>query len=305
MDPVVAAPRAPHRRGPPAVAWVLLLAVLVVVAAALLTRPVGALGPSTSVQSGLTVDQVGQVAAILLLIAAGVGLFLRLWDPGGRVPLPSQVVSTLLVIILLLVVFVGVSHLLHFAPISGSGNSTGNATGGTRPLNNSTQNITLPFGSSGITLPAWAGIAVLLGIAVLAAVLLVPALGARAEARRRTQEKPDRPPREAQRAFQETLTRLSLADGNSARLAILALYSRLLLLVRPRLGALESRTPREIERDSIDTLGLRPRVARDLRETFEEARYSTHPMSAEAVERARSALTDAVADLASDTREPP
>jgi hypothetical protein len=38
-------------------------------------------------------------------------------------------------------------------------------------------------------------------------------------------------------------------------------------------------------------------VARDLRETFEEARYSTHPMTTSSVDRARTALSAAVSDL--------
>ncbi|MGC2290169.1 MAG: DUF4129 domain-containing protein [Thermoplasmata archaeon] len=288
----------PRRRGPPAVAWILLLAVLVGVAAALLSRPVASVGSSTPSLGALTFNQLGQLVTIGLLIVVGLWLFVTLRDAGNRAPVPGRVVATILVILLLGVLFVEFAGLVHVAPIPSPQNSTAgsNSTGGGFSTNNTGNGTTSLFGTPSLGLPAWLGFVAVLIVAILAGVLLVPFAIARAEARRRGQG--DGSTREAQNAFEETLHRLNSADPADARAAIVALYARLLLLVGPRLGTVTSRTPGEIQRDSIESLGLRPGVARDLTETFEEARYSTHPMTVDAVDRARTALTEAIADLA-------
>ena len=280
-------------------AWILLLAVLVGVAAALLARPVGSYVPSPSHEAGLTATQFAEIAAIVVFGGLGVWLVLSLRSLSTRIPFPQQAIATILVMLLLGVLFVEVAGLVHVAAIPTSGNSTGAPPGGSGTGGNGSTNSTPgPLGTPGITLPAWAGFAVIVGIAVLAGMLLVPFLIARAEERRREREGPGRSAQAAHRAFQETLDRLTSRDGGDPRSAILALYSRLLQLVEPRLGTVESRTPREIERDSIQTLGLRPSVAQELTDTFEEARYSSHSMTPEAVGRARVALNEAIVDLA-------
>lgn len=293
------APR-PRRRSPPAVAWILLLAVLVGVAAALLTRPVGSVSPGAPSLAGLTFQQLQDILVVTLCVGLGAWLYLAFRDSGARTPFPQRLVTTLLVALLLGVLVVGLLHLVHIVPISGSGNSTSpRGPGGGYPGNTSSPGPPTIFGPPGVTLPAWAGFAVILGIAVLAGILLVPYLVARAEERRRAREETEGPDHAAQQALREALQRLSAGDGTDARSAILALYARLLQLVGQRLGPLDSRTPREIEHDSVAVLGLRPTVAQNLTETFEEARYSTHPMTSEAVTRARTALADAIADLGS------
>jgi uncharacterized protein DUF4129 len=281
------------------VAWVLLLAVLVGVAAALLSRPVGPVGPSAPSVGGLTWSQLGQLLAILFFVVVGLWLFFNLRDAGIRLPIPGRVVATVVVMLLLGVLFVEATGLVHFAPIPGSGNSTGNSnsTGGT--TNNGSGNVTFgPFHTPSITLPVWVGVAALLAVAIVASVLLVPQLVARFDSRRREREEAEGTTRQAQQAMQETLQQLITADGADVRASILALYARLLHLVGPRLGTVESRTPGEIRRESVDSLGVRPPVAQELTEIFEEARYSTHPMTAEAVTRARAALSEAISDLA-------
>lgn len=297
---------APARwRGPPAVAWVLVLAVLVGVAAALLSRPIRPPAAATAGFGLLTWSHWGELLGILALIGLGVWLFLLLRDRTNRAPIPGRVVATILVVVLIGILFVELSGFVHLTPLSPSGNATGPPTGppaGTGTGNNSTTTI---FGTPSVPLPASVGIAIVVGIAVVAAVLLVPFAIARTEERRRAREGAERPVREARAALQEALDRLGSADGTDARAAILALYTRLLLLVEPKLGPVEARTAREIERESIDALGLRPSVARDLTETFEEARYSTHPMTFQAVERARAALTEAIRDLSPDAGTPP
>ena len=287
-------------RRPPAVAWVLVLAVLVGVAAALLSRPVGSVGPAPPSLGGLTESQVGQIAAIAILVVGGLWLFLTLRDSGNRAPYPPRLVATLLMVLLLGVLFVEFAGLVHVSPIPSSPNGTGKSPPPPgMGANGSTNGTPFPFGVPGITLPSWAGFAVVLIVAFLAGVVLVPYLVARADERRRTRSDSEaKPAQEAQRALEQALNRLRSADGTDARRTILALYARLLHLVEPRLGTLESRTPREIERDSVTTLGLRPRVAQELTAAFEEARYSSHPMTPEAVDRVRAALTEAISDLA-------
>ncbi|MGA7861097.1 MAG: DUF4129 domain-containing protein [Thermoplasmata archaeon] len=294
-----------RRRGPPAAAWILLLAVLVGVAAAFLSRPVGPVSPSTPVLWTLTLNQLSELFLILVLVGVGFWLFYTLRNVSGRAPIPGQVIATILVVVLLGVLFVEFAGLVHVAPAQPPTNSTGqsNPPGGlgNGGLGNNTTTI---FGTPGITLPAWAGVAAIVGVAILAGALLVPYMLARAEDRRRARSVAEGPTQEAQKVLQEALERLKSTDGTDARAAILALYARLLLLVGPRLGTVESLTPGEIQRESIASLGLRPRVAQDLTETFEEARYSTHPMTAEAVDRARAALAEAISDLAQSAGVP-
>jgi hypothetical protein len=281
------------------VAWIVLLAVLAGVAAALLSRPVGPLAPSSSSVGGLTANQLSDVTLIVVVAFAGFWLFLSFRDGGSGLAIPSRLVVTLLLALLLGVIFVGAAHLVHLAPIPGNTTSGGNSNNTEGyPGNNSSTGLTGPFGTSGVTLPAWAGYVAIVAVAVLVVVLLVPLLIARAEARRRALSGEAGPVPAARHALEEALQRLNSADGSDARATILALYARLLLLIGPRLGAVESLTPGEIQRDAIASLGLRPRVAHDLTETFEEARYSTHVMTTEAVDRARAALAEAISDLA-------
>ncbi|MCI4352234.1 MAG: DUF4129 domain-containing protein [Thermoplasmata archaeon] len=292
-------PPSRRRRRSPAVAWVLLLAVLVGLAAALLSRPVVSSGPGPPSFGGLTTNQVGEILAITLLGGFGIWLFLTLRDTSARLPFPPQIVATMLLVIILGVLFVELAGVVHYARPT-----PGNGTAGSPPANVTGNNVTTNGTSPRlvpprVTLPGWAGAAALLGLAVLAGVLLVPYLVARAEYRRRARSESDaEPPLQARRALEETLARLRSGEGADPRAAILALYSRLLQIVGPRLGTIESRTPREIERDSIRRLGLGLGVAQDLTDAFEEARYSSHPMTPEAVDRARAALTEAVSDLA-------
>ena len=279
-------------------AWVLVLAVLVGVAAALLSRPIAPAGPSSPTYGPLTWNHWGQLIAILALLGLGVWLFLLLRNRSSRAPIPGRVVATILVVLLISVLFVELAGLVHYGPAPYSGNPTGSG-GGTTGTSNGTgnSNATL-FGTPSVALPGWVGIAAVVGVALLASVLLVPYAIRHVEDRRRARSEPAPPAEEAQQALREALGRLSSADGSDGRATILALYARLLGLVAPGIGEIETRTPREIERESIAVLGLRADVARDLRETFEEARYSTHPMTVDAVERARSALTQAISDLA-------
>jgi uncharacterized protein DUF4129 len=300
---VATSPGSLPRRRPPAVAQVVVLAVLIGVAAALLSRPVGAVGPPSPSVGGLTWNQLGELLTMLFLVVVGLWLFFTLRDAGSRLPLPNRVVATVLVMLLLGVLFVEAVGLVHFSPIPGSGNSTGssNNTGGT--TTNGSGNFTLPpFHTPGITLPAWAGPAVVLVVALIAGVFLVPQLVARFERRPGEVDEPGRSAREARKALQAALERLDTTNTTDARDSILALYARLLLVVEPKLGTVETKTPGEIRRDTVASLGVRSTVAQELTEIFEEARYSSHPMTAASVARARGALAGAIADLSASAR---
>ena len=292
-------PAAPRRRRPPAIAWILVLAVLVGLAAALLARPIGAVGPAPPGLAGLNGDQVGELLAVLAFAGLGVWIVLSLRDGASRVAFPPQVISTVLVMILLGVLFVEVAGLVHFTPLNPSSNGTRTppppgGTGTNVSLNGSPAH----FGLPSLTLPGWAGAAILVGLAVVGGLLLVPYLVALAQDRRKSREDGDADTsKEAARVLEQALARLESGDSLDARATILALYARLLQILGPRLGALESRTPGEIERDAVGKLGLRRAVARELTKAFEEARYSTHAMTPEAVARAREALSQALADL--------
>lgn len=107
-----------RRRGPPAAAWILLLAVLVGVAAAFLSRPVGPVSPSTPVLWTLTLNQLSELFLILVLVGVGFWLFYTLRNVSGRAPIPGQVIATILVVVLLGVLFVEFAGLVHVAPCS-------------------------------------------------------------------------------------------------------------------------------------------------------------------------------------------
>jgi hypothetical protein len=78
---------------------------------------------------------------------------------------------------------------------------------------------------------------------------------------------------------------------------IIELYGTLLGALRPGLGDLDGRTPREVEWLSVRYLGVRPPTAHELTWLFEEARYSSHPLPSAGIARAERALDEFVADL--------
>ena len=290
-------PSSSPRRSPPAVAWVIVLAVVVGVAAALLSRPVASPGAPSPSYGLLTWNHWGELVGILALLGLGLWLFLLLRDRTNRAPVPGRVVVTILVVLLIGVLFVELAGFVHTGPGPSSANPTGSG-GNTSGMRNGTGNAnTTLFGTPSIPLPGWVGIAALLGVAILASVVLVPYAIHRAEDRRRGRSEAAGPVDAAREALREALDRLAATDATDARATILALYARLLQIVGLHIGQIDSRTPREIERATVEDLGLRADVARDLREIFEEARYSSHAMTSDAVVRARAALAEAMSCL--------
>lgn len=94
-----------------------------------------------------------------------------------------------------------------------------------------------------------------------------------------------------------SLRRLESDPDLDPRATILALYQRLLLTLQPRFRQIPESTPREIERTLAKEFRVRAANARDLTRLFEEARYSSHPMTSEDAGRARSALAAVLHDL--------
>ncbi|MCI4346069.1 MAG: DUF4129 domain-containing protein, partial [Thermoplasmata archaeon] len=74
-------------------------------------------------------------------------------------------------------------------------------------------------------------------------------------------------------------------------------YARLLLRLRPSLAATEVLTAREIEQALVDRWQVRTVPAERLTRLFEEARYSTRPLPADAVATTRNALEQILEDL--------
>ncbi len=89
-----------------------------------------------------------------------------------------------------------------------------------------------------------------------------------------------------------------LDEGLDPRTVIVRLYDRLLLRVSPLVGDVAYSTAEEIRRTFLLPLGVRKEAAETLTRLFEEARYSSHPLSTATVASARDAIRAAEADLA-------
>ncbi len=225
----------------------------------------------------------------------------RLRSP-GVVPLGRSVVffATLLVvgIVFLLLVHFAVSGGCLCTPSGSFG------TGGTAPGNNSTNtsqgnpgNGSGSMGPAGVLtvasdLPYFVIVAVALGVAAVA----IPSVLGR----------PSRGRGGAGLAAEDTsATHDALAaavseldEGQDPRAVIVHLYDRLLRRVGPLVGEVAYSTAEEIRRTFLLPLGVRKGAADTLTRLFEEARYSSHPLSAASAAEARDAIRAAEADLA-------
>ena len=78
------------------------------------------------------------------------------------------------------------------------------------------------------------------------------------------------------RELEGSLRRLEQDPEADPREVIRALYHRLLLALRPRLGTLATYTVREVDAVIVSAFGVRAENAHELSALFEEARYSQH-----------------------------
>lgn len=203
------------------------------------------------------------------------------------------------IVLLIMVVFLSVVGLLHQSawpsqPTSGSPAGTPGTPGGTG-INNSCTNCTGGSAIPPVTLPVWElGGLVVAGLAIAGLIALVYALYVRRSSSGAAAEDP----REAlRRELRRALQQLADSEPEDPREIILALYARLLLRIQPRLAATEPLTPREIERALVEQLGIRAAPAERLTRIFEEARYSSRPMSLAMVAETRAALQQVLEDL--------
>lgn len=240
------------------------------------------------------------------LLAVGVPTFFAGWiiwlltmrSRGQSMPLAFSAII-FVVVLLLMVVFLSVVGLLHQSawPTQQSpGNpSSGTGTSGSGGLNESCPNCTPSTSASPIPFPTWAlGTLAFAGVGIAGLIVALYLL----TFRRAPSAPAAEDPRAAlRRELQRALQRLADSEPEDPREIILALYARLLLRLQPRLAATEPLTPREIERVLIDHLGIRAVPAERLTRIFEEARYSSRPMSAAMVAETRVALQQVLEDL--------
>lgn len=312
---MTAAPSRRRDRRPPAgLVFFLLLAIGFGVLAALLASPLpsgpsaGTTGAGPALGSGLVLFQLSAYLALgLVATYFGVEVYRRVRD--GRIPVPWLYTLTVVIVLLLGVLFVGLFHLLSGGGGAAPGNATGpsrnssGSNGGPTDFNSSLNSSRLPIGG-GIPGPLaslahvpWAdvGIALLVGLAAVLVYLLYapapppePSDGAAEEEARRARLRGE---------LRAALDALADDPAADPREAIRALYHRWLLAIGPRLGETRPRTPRELSADVGAALGLPPGPVELLTALFEEARYSTHPMTAEDSRRARRALRELLAAI--------
>jgi hypothetical protein len=245
-------------------------------------------------------------AAILGFLVAVIAplLYYRIrYAPPG---VPGQFTIVAVSLLLAMVIFTVLARLIA----SSSGGFTATSNGS---ANNSSQgsppgsNGTLPpaTGPGGVLaplnlhLPSWTLFVVVaiavVGVAVAGMPRLAEYLEERREARR-ARSRAGQVSVRVQTALRQAAR--ALGSGEDPRATILALYAQLLARIEPLVKDLERETPEEIRLHHLTRLGIRPGAAEDLTRVFEEARYSSHPLGTEAVDRASAAIRAAEADLA-------
>ena len=183
---------------------------------------------------------------------------------------------------------------------TGSNNSTGPGTGNPgNDTHNGTgrSNTTIPIlaKSSPPTTPRWVlFVLAAIGVAVVAA-LAVPGLATRPRRAAPVPPAAAIDPRAAvASAISEAAAHLTDTDPRDA---IGRLYRTLLGHLEPVMTGKVQRTPEEVRDLHLLPLGVRPVAADYLTRLFEVASYSSHPLGAEDVTRAREALRMAETDL--------
>ena len=297
----------------PRVSWVLLVVVVAALAvgaaATVLVNAAGASPPSSGPTSLIYLspwEVTIASTALLVLFFGWTFVVMRIGRTSNSTL--NRMSITALMAILLAVIFLVVIHVFNFGgALFGSGNSTGQPPPGSTPPPGSGGNGPTP-GQGGVVtipnLPAWVPFVILAGILLLVVLVAVPTARDLLEERRRGRG-------DASRAQHANDVRAALSQasadldlGADPRETVLALYAGLLARLRPMAMEIDTSTPEEIRTGPLERLGVRPEAARTLTRLFEEARYSTHPMGAEAGNRARRAVRVALEDLDRSNRSP-
>ena len=294
----------PTRSGAsPALLIVLVVALAVGAAASLVagaaTSPPFRSGPATEIL--LSASSIATIFAIVLAVAIGILIYVRLSSDTAAVP--SRFVVTALTAILIGVLLIALFHLLGSGSGFGAGSSVGgnNSTNGGQPGSNATGNVTGSGGQLEILsfhLPTWSLFAAVALAAILVSAVAIPAL--RAASARRDRLGASGRSRAAKLADLRGALAVAAGElevGGEPRTVVIRLYTTLLRRVGPMVGGVDDVTPEEIRALHFERLGIRPTAATTLTRLFEEARYSSHPMGPDAARRAREAISEAAADL--------
>lgn len=245
------------------------------------------------------------VEAVVVVLIALAAFFLIRARTGSNATLPNRVavtaIVTILVAVLVLFAFQGLSHLGN-ASGSGGTASAGDSSNGATNSTNATTNASVVPGSGtllflGPSTPPWAAFAVVGGIALVVSLLVTSPYWARAF--RRARDRDERAPDEEIAAVRDAVEDASraLEAGGDPRTIVIRLYSTILVRIGPNVGDVERATPEEIRAIHLVRLGIRPSAAETLTRSFEEARYSSHPIPPAMVEGVTNALREASADL--------
>jgi hypothetical protein len=297
--------RSRSARVSPAVVVLVLTALAVGAAASLLASAPRSAAPSSTHYAELVFPLWEVEAAIVLLVFGGIGLLLFYRFRSGSSPVPGRIAVTavvsLLIAILLLLVF---QHAVFGNALMGSGGSSHPPSSPTPGSgSNSSSNSTVIAGSGsfywlGPSVPPWTLFAIVAGVAVVLSVLITSPIWRRALAAWREPEA-GVPSPASLAAIRVAISDASdaLEAGGDLRTIVIRLYAAILEKVGPTIGDVDGATPEEIRASHLIRLGIRPGAAEVLTRSFEEARYSSHLVTAATVARVTAALRDASADL--------
>jgi hypothetical protein len=290
----------------PSVVLLLVLAVALAAgaAASLLAGVATSSGSSSGPATELLLPSWVPIVALYVFAGLVIGYLIYQRLSGQTMPVPARYTLTILLTVFLAVVFVIAAHGAFFSGGAGPHSASPSSGNGTiPPANTTTGNATSLGGPGGYlwtpTVPAWVPFALIAIVAIVGGVFLTPQIRGYLADRRDRRNRRGRaatPAAELRSALQRA--NAELEHGTDARAVILALYGTVIDRVSTIVGSVEVETPEEIRSHHLVRLGIRPATAEELTRLFEEARYSTHPLSLPTVDRVRNAVRDAMADLA-------
>ncbi len=260
-------------------------------------------GPGTFAGATPTFAAAGELVAVFAVGIILLFLYMRFAGPGAVIP--KRFLSLILVYFLVAISFLALVHLVgpsvltQSGPADTTGNGTGTPVNSTPPPNGTVLNSST-FSSPHYSLAFWYLIGGAIGVAVAGLLMALWYLG-----RPGAESRGSKPPQRSQVGDALERALRSLDGSGDPRAVLIALYGQLLARIGGSLPELESATPREIEQACVEDLGIPPGPSAELRHLFERARYSTLPMGADDVDRARSALKDALSALQPAARRPP
>jgi hypothetical protein len=243
---------------------------------------------------------------LIVVAAAAIGLFIYNRLTTDSAAFPGRIVATVLIGMMLMIAFVILAHLLNTGwsgflagqngTLTQNNSSSTGVVGGNISTNVTGTGGTVQF--LGFAVPSWVPLTVLVAVALIIALIAAPPISERVQRMREDRLRSrahDQQVAEARAALADAGR--ALDEGSDPRQVIQALYARLLVRVGAIVKGMETETPEEIRALHLLDLGIRPESAADLTRLFEEARYSTHPLTSDAADRARSAIRAAEEDL--------